>query len=126
MRCALSQFSFAAHHKACKAADAPAGGVFALRDCLKVAGVMPRETPVSRPSKPSRPEHKNDERSVQSVKSVKSILVYFSNFSTANINNYYHHQSNAISRNLSREGKYNRGVFSLTSLITPIGPTPLF
>jgi len=94
MRCALSQFSFAAHHKACKAADAPAGGVFALRDCLKVAGVMPRENPVSRPSKPSRPKHKNGERSVQSVKSVKFYFYYFSHFSTTNISNqyHYHHQ----------------------------------
>src|SRR5215469_2866649 len=41
MRCALSQFSFAAHHKACNAAETPAGGVFALSDCLKAAGVMP-------------------------------------------------------------------------------------
>src|SRR5215467_10298047 len=43
MRCALSQFSFAAHHIACSAAEAPAGGVFALSDCLKAAGVMPRK-----------------------------------------------------------------------------------
>src|SRR6516162_5958216 len=43
MRCALSQFSFAAHHIACSATEAPAGGVFAVSDCLKAAGVMPRK-----------------------------------------------------------------------------------
>src|SRR6516162_6936921 len=43
MRCALSHFSFAAHHIACSATEAPAGGVFAVSDCLKAAGVMPRK-----------------------------------------------------------------------------------
>src|ERR1700746_1632803 len=41
MRCALSQSSIAAHHRPCSAAEAPAGGVFPLSDCLKAAGVMP-------------------------------------------------------------------------------------